>query len=651
MSSTAAAPSVVANVKPVWYRDPVLLTISSLTAACLVIYSRSLWFDFINLDDDVYVVDNSAIHGGLTLASIKWAFSAFYGANWHPLTWLSHALDIQFFGLNAGGHHAVNVVLHVANSALLFIVVRLLTGRLWESAAVAAIFAVHPAHVESVAWVAERKDVLSTLFWLLSTLFYVRYIRAAETKKYYFISLALFAIGLAAKPMLVTMPFTLLLLDFWPLRRFDRWTREELLPLVREKLPFFALSAVSSVITVLAQSAGGAIQSSATIGLSERLLNAVASFAKYVLMMFYPTGLGVWYPFEGNFGVGVVLGSILVIACISVLSIARIREQRYLFVGWFWFLGTLVPVIGILQVGRQAMADRYTYVPYIGLSIAIVWLASDILRRFKLPAYTAAAVSAILLLALAAVAFVQVSYWRNAETIARRTLDVTRNNYLIESNYCDYLLRLNRLDEAVEQCNSAIGHEPTLVEAYNNLGTVRLKQRKFDDARTNFLKTTQLDPNYALGYGNLAIVESNGENIERAVEYMAKAIETDRKGYFDSKRRSEGYSSLATAAMRQKRYDVGAECFKKALESAPDNGELQRNLALAYRMSGRPQEAIKLLEEVIRKNPSSAEAFNTLGTIFAEQNRKQEAIAQFQRALQINPNFAPAQTNLKKVME
>ncbi len=307
-------------------------------------------------------------------------------------------------------------------------------------------------------------------------------------------------------------------------------------------------------------------------------------------------------------------------------------------------------MIGILQVGRQAMADRYTYVPYIGLSIAVVWLVSDIFKRFKVPSIGGdCGVCSIVLLALAIVSFRQVGYWKNAETIAVRTLAVTKNNYLIESNYCNYLVRQNRINEAVAQCNAAIEHEPGLVEAYNNLGTALLKQSKFDEARTKFQKAIQLDPGYAMAYGNLAIVESNGGNIDEAAADLAKAVQNDKAGYFDDKRRADGFSAIALAAMKQKRYDVAADGYKRALEAEPQNADFQRNLALAYRLSGRPAEAIALLEEIIRKNPNSAEACNTLGTIYAEQNKRAEAIAQFQRALQINPNFAPAQTNLKRI--
>lgn len=626
----------------------VMLALAVLVA---IIYAATVGFDFINLDDDLYVTNNAAVRGGLSFGFLKWAFTAFYAANWHPITWISHGLDVSLFGVEAGAAHAVNVIFHAANSIILFYVVKLFGGRFWESAAVAAIFAVHPAHVESVAWIAERKDVLSTLFWLLSTFFYIKFVRDSANQKLYFASLIFFAVGLAAKPMLVTLPFTLLLLDYWPLARIDKFNAKAIWPLIREKLPFFALAAASSIVTIFAQQAGGAVQSTTLIPFTARLANASVAYAKYVAMMFYPANLGAWYPFDANLDSATIAVSVALIVGVSAVCIWQISTRKYLFAGWFFFLGTLVPVIGILQVGRQAMADRYTYVPYIGLSIAIVWLASDVFKRLKPPVQAVAAICGIVLLALSAVAFKQVSYWKNTETISLRTLAVTQNNYLIESNYCNYLERLNRLDEAAAQCRAAIEHDPTLVEAWNNLGTVQMKQNKWDEARASFEKTIELAPKYSLAYGNLAKVETNAQNVAKAVEYLNKAIAVDEGGFFDSKRRAEAYSNVAATAMKLQKYEVAAEAYKNALEANPQDTELSRNLAAAYRSLGRANEAVPILLDVIKRNPNSAEAHNTLGIIYAEQNRKPEAIQQFQRALQINPNFAQAKANLQKASE
>ncbi|MEP6904068.1 MAG: tetratricopeptide repeat protein [Actinomycetota bacterium] len=662
--------------------------LAALAVVCLIIYAQTIGFDFINLDDDIYVYENPFVSRGFNFTNFKWALTAFHAANWHPLTWISHALDASFFGLNAGGHHAVNLIFHIINSTLLFVVVNKLTNAFWKSAIVAALFAVHPAHVESVAWIAERKDVLSTLFWLLTTWAYLRYteerVESQESRvesqneletnkydestksknkkngstsdfrhstKYYILTILLFALGLMAKPMLVTLPFVLLLIDYWALERFDKWNASNLLPLIKEKLPLFALTAISAGVTIFAQKAGGAIQTIETISLSDRIFNAVISYAKYVVMLFYPVNLGVWYPFENNFSVAQITVSLVLLVGITAICCWQIRERKYLFVGWFWFLGTLVPVIGILQVGRQSLADRYTYIPYIGLSIAVIWLFGDIFERLKLSKTIIAAICGICLLALTVLSFRQVSYWKTSETLFVRTLSITGKNYLVKNNFCNYLEKKNRFDEATAQCQSAIADDPRLPDAYNTLGTVQIKQNKFDEAKANFEKAAQINPNFMLAYANLAVVETNQNNFDAAAENLKKAIGLDTGGFFDASRLLDAYSGLAVASLKQKNYAEAAEFFQKALEITPNNTDFQRNLALSLHKQGKSAEGIRILEETIRKNPNLPEVYNTLGLIYAEQNRKPEAIAQFQKALQISPNFTPAQNNLRMAME
>ena len=622
-----------------------------LTLVTLSIYAQVVGFDFINIDDDLYITENSFVSRGINFNNFKWALTAFHASNWHPLTWMSHQLDSSFFGLSAGGHHAVNVIFHIVNSILLFFVVKKLTGAFWKCAIVAALFAVHPAHVESVAWVAERKDVLSTLLWLGTTWFYISYAKNTKETNFYWLALGLFALGLAAKPMLVTLPFTLLLLDYWALERFDKWNFQNLLPLIKEKIPFFILTVASVVLTILAQGASGAIQSTETISITDRLQNAVLAYAKYVVMLVYPANLGIWYPFDGHFNAVQIITSLVLLIAITAFCVWEIQKRKYLFVGWFWFLGTLVPVIGILQVGRQALADRYTYIPYIGLTIAAVWLFAEIFERFNLNSKVVAAICGICLVALSILSFRQVSYWRNSETLFVRTLAVTNKNYFIENNYCNYLEKKNRLDEAAAQCQAAISNDPTLAVAYNNYGTVLMKQSKPAEAKLNFEKTLELDPNYMFAHANVVALEINQGNLEAAWQNLSKAIAADKNNFFDSSRLVEAYSSIAVAAMRQKRHAAAEEFFKKALEITPNNLDFRRNLALALHLQGKSADGIKTLEDVIRQNPNFPEAYNTLGLIYAEQNRRQEAIAQFQKALQINPNFAPARSNLKKAME
>ena len=627
------------------------LVFAALAVLCLIIYAQVYSFDFVYIDDDQYVFENSFVSGGLKLANIVWAFTAFHSSNWHPLTWMSHQFDSSLFGLNTGAHHLVNVVFHAANSCLLFVVIRKLTASFWKSAFVAAIFAVHPAHVESVAWIAERKDVLSTLFWLLSTFFYIRYARNTKEKNILWISLLFFAFGLMAKPMLVTLPFTLVLLDYWALERLEKWTFAGVFPLIKEKLPFFALSAVSAVITIFAQATSGAIQSVEKIPLANRLLNSIVSYAAYVVMLFYPANLGVWYPFKNDIGILQIASAAILVFGISAIALWQIRERKYLFVGWCWFLGTLVPVIGILQVGGQSLADRYTYIPFIGLTIAFVWLFGELFAKFKVNKTVIAVLCGIAVLAFTALSVRQVSFWKDSETLFSRTLAVTENNYFIEHNFCGVLEKQNRLDEAAALCKASIEHNPSLADSRNMLGTIELKQNNLAAAEQNFQKAIELNPDFVLAYANLAIVNIRAGNFEDAAKYLNLAIDKDSRGFFDEKRKLDAFSTIAVESLKKQNYSLAEEYFRKSLAIAPNNLDYQRNLAITLHSQKRSDEAIKILQTAIGQYPNSAEAYNSLGLIYAEQNRKQEAVAMFQKALQINPGFAPARNNLLRATQ
>jgi hypothetical protein len=370
-----------------------LLLVLGLAIGCLAIYGQTMGFDFINIDDSGYIYENTMLGTGLSWDSFKWAFTTFSQANWHPLTWLSYLTEVTLWGSKPGTFHLVNALFHAANSTLLYVVLKHLTGSTWRSATVSALFAFHPAHVESVAWIAERKDVLSVFFWLLGTYFYVRYARFKTSSisvervrhklrgRFYLLTVLAMALGVLAKPMIVTLPFVLLLLDYWPLERIGKFRVASIGPLVIEKLPLFALSAASAVLTILAQRSGGAIVTLENFSFLERLVNALVSYAKYTVMFFYPVNLGLVYEYQREIPAWQIAGAILLLALTSFYSIWKIRGQKYVFTGWFWFLGTLIPVIGLLQVGLQAMADRYTYVPFIGLSIAVVWLTADLIKN------------------------------------------------------------------------------------------------------------------------------------------------------------------------------------------------------------------------------------------------------------------------------
>ncbi len=413
-----------------------------LIMATLAVYWQVQNHEFVNYDDDLYVTDNPHVKAGLTREGAIWAFVATHAGNWHPLTWLSHMLDCEVYGVNPWGHHLTNLLLHIGNTILLFLLFRHVTGAVWRSTLVAALFALHPLHVESVAWVSERKDVLSTLFWLSTMWTYLRHVESPGFR-WYLLALLSFALGLMAKPMLVTLPFVLLLIDYWPLGRLQfgqsNRTHESMTPglqrssvssLIFEKVPFFAISAVSSTVTYIVQLSAGAMPSQDVLPLQVRTANALVSYISYIGKMIWPHHLAVSYPHPGsNLPLWQIAGASLLLVFISALVIRGAGRFPYLVVGWLWYLGTLVPVIGLVQVGSQAMADRYTYVPLIGLFVIIVWGAPNLVRRWRHGRFLLVSSSGVLLLTLMACTWLQTSYWKDSFTLFQRTLDVTADNW------------------------------------------------------------------------------------------------------------------------------------------------------------------------------------------------------------------------------
>lgn len=585
-----------------------------LAVATMVVYGQVINHQFISLDDDLYISNNPMVSRGLSAEGIKWAFTTFHAANWHPLTWLAHMLDSQLFGLVAGRHLLVNALIHVGNTLLLYAIFRRLTGKLWASAMVAALFALHPLHVESVAWAAERKDTLSIFFGLLAMLAYVRYTESASWKRFAPVVVAM-ALGLMAKPMLVTLPFVLLLLDYWPLRRLQWHPAERLknlpkalLPLVREKLLLFALIAVSMVLTYLAQSRGGAVRTLADQPLSLRFGNALISYAKYVLLTFWPTGLGVYYPFSpANLPGWQMVLAFLLLASITLFAARQAAKLPYVLVGWLWFLGTLVPVIGIVQVGGQALADRYHYLPSIGLFVAMVFAASDFIERKPMPRAAVATGAAILLLLLGARASAQVGLWRDSVTLFSHTLSVTSDNLVMEYNLGHVLGRQGKSDEAVKHFAEAIRINPNFYDALFNMGVTLAAQGKFAEAIDYFERALRVEP-------------------DNSKAHMEKALAFAKQG------------KLAEAL----------PSFYKALELAPNDADVRTNLGLALLQQGKVEDAIGQLNEALRLNPNSAEAHNNMGLALLAQGKAQQSIAHFSAALRLKPQMAVAQENLKR---
>jgi protein O-mannosyl-transferase len=518
-----------------------------LALATLALYAPVAWHPFIHFDDNRYVTENAQVQAGLTLAGAKWAFTTLHAANWHPLTWLSHMLDVQIFGENPGAHHLVNAALHAANAALLFLALAWMTGAPGRSLAVAALFAAHPLHVESVAWVAERKDLLSTLFGLLALCAYAR-----ERRRMWLVS-SLFALSLLAKPMWVTFPFLLLLLDFWPLGRGLR---------LGEKLPLVALSVGSSAITLIAQTAGNAVTA---LPLSLRLENAIVAYVQYLGKAFVPWPLAIFYPHQGYaLPAWEVASSLLLLAAISAVTVAQRKERPWLLVGWLWFLGTLVPVIGVVQVGAQAMADRYTYLPLVGLFVALAWT----IRR---PAVAGAALAACCALTLQ-----QLGYWSSHEALFRHALAVTPDNAVGEGVLSEGLLREGKLDEALRHAQRSVELDPRSSRHWNNLAAVQRTAGRWDEAAVSLQNALAVDPGYALAWKNFAEVAQHQGWNDRTAEGYAQLARLQPEN-------PAAWNNLGLASMRLGRFEVAEGAFTSGLRADPANASLRHNLQLCRR--------------------------------------------------------------------
>ncbi len=480
----------------------VALVLAVVTAG---VYQRACNNDFINFDDDLYVTENSNVQAGLSWEGIKWAFTTTQAYNWHPLTWLSHMVDCQLYGLNPAGHHFTNMLFHTANSVLLFLVFKLMTGCLWRSALVAGFFAFHPLHVESVVWVSERKDVLSTFFWILTMWFYGRYALRPSFGRYFPAVLSL-TLGLMAKQMLVTLPLILLVLDYWPLERFtldagrqnkgkNRFRTSSLRHCLVEKLPLLALSVIASLVVFLVQLKATLVKSPVAIPVIYRLGNAVVAYAGYIAKMFLPVGLGVLYPHPGvSLRLLVVAVSGLLLLCISIVIITAGRRRRWLVAGWLWYLGTLVPVIGLVQVGLQAMADRYTYVPLTGLSIIIVWGAGELVGKLRYRKIVAAAAVGMVLTAWGVLTWVQLGHWKNSIVLFEHTVAVTRNNDILHYNLGVLFLEQNNTEQAIKHWREAIKIKAGQPTIHKNLAILLARQGQLEAAIEHYRQALRYRP-------------------------------------------------------------------------------------------------------------------------------------------------------------
>ena len=601
---------------------------SVISVAALVCFWPLHRSDFVNFDDPDYVTENRQAQSGIHWTTVQWAFGTRRAGNWHPVTWLSHSLDCQLFGLDPGAHHLVNLGFHAANAMLVFLLFRKMTGALWRPALLAALFALHPLHVEAVAWISERKEVLSSFFFMLTVLAYARYAQGrgapreppispsaegsrtglpqprllASFAPWYLGALLLFALGLLSKPMLVTTPFVLLLLDYWPLQRIGHdptFRKETLTRLFAEKIPFLVLSIASCVVTFQVQQQAGAVK--ADLSLWERVQNAIVSYAEYIGRLFWPLKLSVIYPHPGKWPAGVVLVSFLLLVLVTVFVFTTGRKRKYLVVGWLWFLGTLVPVIGLVQVGHQSTADRYTYLPLTGLFLMLVWgvrhcvfAVADKEATFS---YPAAAAACLVLGVCAALTHRQVTYWQDGETLFRQALKATRNNFMAHNHLAMYFSDHGDTTAALEQYRISAMINPAFGETQNNLGVELARKGDLGEALTCFSNAVSIDPRQAAAHNNLGMaLSARGQPLEAVAEY------------------------------------------EKCLLIEPDNARAHGNLARTLTGLGRLDEAIGHYRQASKLNPADVEAHLNLANVLAQQGNLEEALRECNEVLRLKPD-------------
>ena len=612
-----------------------------LAAIIWVVFGQTLGHEFVNFDDNDYVYENPTVTRGLSLKGVEWAFTHIVEFNWHPLTIMSHMLDCRLYGLNAGGHHLTNILLHTATAILLFLVLRRMTGFLWRSAFVAAVFAVHPLRVESVAWVSERKDVLSGLFFMLTLWAYARYVRHPFSLGRYLSVMFLFALGLLSKPMVVTLPFVLLLLDYWPLNRFAPLTlapavtgngdsmKNHSVPwrLILEKIPLLVLAGAACVATMVAQKD---IIISAPLAL--RIGNAMVSYVVYLCMMLCPVGLAVLYPYpeDGLPGWEITL-AVMLLAGISCGVFLRRQKEPYLLIGWLWYLEMLIPAIGLVQSGLRAYADRYTYLPQIGLYLLLTWAVADLCAGWRYRRVVLGGGATIILVALIFCARVQTSYWRNSESLWTHTLACTSDNYIVHNSLGYTLLQKGNVDEAIAHFQKAVQIKPGYVEAYYNAGNALLQKGNVDEAITYYQKALQIIPDYTKACYNLGNALLQKGNVDEAIVYYQKALE-NHPDY------AEAHNNLGNALLKQGRVNEAVTHYQKALQINPDSPDVLNNLA--WLLATCPDAHIRDGVQAVKYAERACELTHygvtvlvgTLAAAYAEAGRFDDALAAAQKA-------------------
>ncbi len=637
------------------HRTLLVLFLASVT---VVLFWQSISHEFINYDDPSYVTDNIHVRTGLTYPNILWAFTTLKLSNWHPLTWLSHMLDSEIYGLNPEGHHMTNILFHMANTLLLFHLLYSTTRRYWQSIFVAALFALHPLHVESVAWIAERKDLLSTFFGFVTLILYGRYAKNPRALAYV-ATLIAFVAGLMAKPMLVTLPFVMLLWDFWPLARFQfkkkrvdddlhdlhtNYPPSTPLRLVLEKIPFFALMLASSIVTYFAQYKGGAVADVQLTPLLFRIINALLSYVRYISNTFWPKNLAAIYPLPPTLTLmhGIVAGLMLLGVSYLVYRLAHLHPS--LLTGWLWYLGTLVPVVGLVQVGEQAMADRYTYIPLVGIFVMVSWGVPALLQSWR---YRRALLAALTLLTLAALTMctrVQLSYWKNGVMLFDHATRAVANNHIAYRLLGEALGQQGRFVEADRSFQEALRIQPDYEHGHMAWGVVLAKQKKIDEAMNHFTTVLRMNPGSADAHFNLGIMLVEKGKFEEAIDHYLEALKIQPG-------REDVHANVAAVYMEQGKIQEALFHYQEALRADPRNGEANYNLGLAFAVLGNLEESIRYFSTAIRLNPNLAEAHCNLGIALVRAGRLDEGIYHFNKALQVNPDFTEARRTLEAAMK
>jgi tetratricopeptide (TPR) repeat protein len=601
-----------------------------LAVLVFIVFGQTARFGFVNLDDANYVYQNPIVKNGLSPGGIQWAFTHVLVGHWHPLTTIAFMVDCQLFGVWAGGHHMVNVLLHATAVALLFLALQELTGAIWRCAFVAAVFAIHPLRAESVAWVSELKDVLSGVFFMLTLLAYVRYVRRPG-KGGYALVLLCFILGLLSKPMLVTIPCVLLIIDYWPLGRIRAIS--DFAWLLWEKVPLFLLSALSSVAAILALKSGDAPTSTYPA-------NIPIAYAVYLEKLFVPTGLAVLYPMpREGWPAWDVFNALLLLITLSAAAWLLRRRQPWLLSGWLWYLCMLIPVAGIMQTGEQAYADRYTYLPQIGLCIAVTWMAADWLERLRHGRSLATVFAMAVLCALTIAGRRQTAYWRDGVTLWTHALDCTPDNFIARNSLGEALAQEGKLEAAMDQFNAAMEFDSGSPEIHVNIGTTLFQQGHTKDAIAQFRQALAINPTYPEAHYNLGSALDRDGEIAEAIDEYREAVRL-RPGY------AEAHYNLGTSLYRLRRGKEAAAEFSEALKIAPRDAKTHYNLALALFEQGEFDQGIAECRAALQIDPDYAEAHNNLANALLQEGHLEEAITECREALQIRPDYAAAHANI-----